>query len=504
MATLRRLPLLAAAAALLAGCTTLGPDYERPVVELPAAYGRAAPAVGPQHPDARPLAPEAPQPAPTGPAELVDTTWWAAFGDPQLDALIVIALEENKALRLAAHRVEQLDAALQVSRAARMPQVGYQAGASRDALSQNRMVPLAPGVDPVGNNLQIGVAASWELDLWGRVSRANEEALANLMAAQENRRALVTSIVGEVAAAYVQLLTVDRDIELLEAVIASRRESVRLLERKFAGGRISELPLAAARIELANLLTGLPAKRREAATLEHVLSVLVGRHAGPVARGRTLDTLALPAIPAGVPAQVLAQRPDVRASEQALVAANARIGVARAQYLPAVTLTGRYGFASADLGRLLSLSSNVSSFGAALLGPIFDAGRIDGMVREAEAGQRAAATDYLRTVQTALREVEDALVWHARMAEQAQARAAHVQALADQAALVRRRVDGGVAELIEALGAERLVLEGQIAQGQTRRDQALALVAVYKALGGSWGVADHMPADLRVGAKNHD
>jgi multidrug efflux system outer membrane protein len=204
----------------------------------------------------------------------------------------------------------------------------------------------------------------------------------------------------------------------------------------------------------------------------------------------------MPVIPAGVPAQVLAQRPDVRRAEQELVAANARIGVAKSQYLPAVSLTAQQGFASDELSKLLLLSSNFGTLGVMLLGPIFDGGRIAGRVREAEAIQREAATAYVRTVQGALREVEDALVWHEKVVRQSESRAREVEALRLRADLSRKRQAGGMGDMIQVLHAERAVAEGLAAQLQNRRDLGLSMLAVYKSMGGSWSVADQFPADL--------
>ncbi len=500
--SLRRARLASAAvlvSLLVVGGCAMGPDYQRPEVELPSSFGRAAPAAGALVPDTLPLPVHgtAQQPVTAGPAELVDAPWWQSFGDPQLDALIRIALDENKDLRIAALRVQQFQGSLDVARSERLPRVGVQALGGSQWLSENRQVRLPLGTDPTGEEYSVALTLGWELDLWGRISRSNEAAAAELLSVEENRRALVASLVSQIASTYLQLLSVDREIELIGRIVDSRRESVRLLAAKLAGGRIGEQPLLSARVELAQLESGLAAKEREAATLEHALATLIGRAPGPVVRGRRFDTLSLPAIPAGVPAQVIAQRPDVRQAEQDLVANNARIGVAKAQYFPVLALTGQNGFASEDLSKLTMLSSNFGFFGLTLLGPLFDGGRVAGLVREAEARQQASVNAYLRAVQAALREVEDALVWHGKMVQQGEARAREVQALAEQADWYRRREAGGAGELIEVLGAERLVYQGQLAQAQTRRDQALALIAVYKAMGGGWSVADHVPADLR-------
>lgn len=487
----------------VAGCV-MGPDYRRPAVDVPTAFGRA-------QPDQRGIEREAGAPTGSdaalpivGGVDLVDTAWWSSFGDPRLDELIRISLDENKDLRIAAYRIEQHDAMLQVTRAAGLPQATYGGARTRDALSQNRQVRLTPGTYPVDNNYEIGVSARWEIDLWGRVSRANEAALADLLATEDDRRSLVTSLVAKVASNYLQLLAVDREIELLQVIVKSQRDGVQLLDAKFRGGRISELPVVAARAEMEDLLAALEGKKAEAATLEHALSLLTGRNPGAIERGGPLEALKLPPLPSSVPAQVLVRRYDVRKAEQQLVAANARIGVAKAQYLPAVSLVAQQGFASSDLSKLLALSSNVATFGVAILGPLFDGGRIEGQVRESEALQRASTTAYLQTVQVALREVEDALVWHQQSRQQAAARDRQVDALRLQLDLTNKREKGGASDLIDVVRAERTLYEGQMTQSQSRRDHALSLIAVYKAMGGSWSVADHFPPDLRTTKAEHD
>ncbi|HYN64837.1 MAG TPA: TolC family protein, partial [Candidatus Limnocylindrales bacterium] len=234
MSRLRRLPpaerrLLAlglAVCGLLAACT-MGPDYRRPEVQIP---GRWQPP---------PVVAEQPPP---GPVELLDTAWWAAFGDAQLDALIRVALEENKDLRIAALRVEQYNAQLQVAQAEQGPQAFVRGQRTRDAVSQNRFIPVAGGAYPVGNVYEIGVGVTWEIDFWGRVRRANESALADLLATEEDRRALVLSLVSNVASSYVTLLGLDRELELHRLAAVSRHESLQLLGKKLEGGGVGEQP----------------------------------------------------------------------------------------------------------------------------------------------------------------------------------------------------------------------------------------------------------------------
>ncbi len=489
-----RLPLARCRSALglavcgvVAACAPIGPDYRRPDVTVPPAWEPAPPPVSAAPAFPAPAVPELPA---AGPSWLVETAWWSAFGDAQLDALIRSALDENKDLRIAALRIDQYNAQLQVAEAATQPQASVWAQRSRDAVSQNRFIPLVNGAFPVGNTYEIGGTVTWELDFWGRVRRANESALADLMATEEDRRALVLSVVANVASSYVTLLSLDRELELYKRVAASRHDSQELLGKKLEGGGIGEQPYLLAKADYEATLADLSAKEAEIKLLEHALCALLGRPPGPIERGKPLVALTLPPIPAGLPADLLAQRPDVRKAEQELISANARIGVAKAQYFPTIGLTGQYGFASADLNKLTQASSNVSSFGINLLGPVFTGGRIAGQVREAEAVQQQKATAFLLSLQTALREVEDALVLHRQAWQRAAIRVRQIDALRAQSASALKRYEGGRSSYLDVLEADRNTVAGEIQQNQTRRDQYIALIAVYKAMGGGWGIPD--------------
>jgi outer membrane protein, multidrug efflux system len=482
---------------LVAGCAPIGPDYQRPSVALPPTWKAPAPVPAASAAAAAPASsaafevPRVALPAP-GSAELVNTAWWSAFGDDKLDELIRIALDENKDLLIAAYRIDRFDAQLQVSKSAGQPQANAGAQRSREALSQNRLVPLAVGVQPTGNNYEVFAGAGWELDLWGKIRRANEATLAELVASEESRRALVLSLVSEVASTYVRLLALDRDLEILKRTAQSRRDSVELQRKKLEGGGTSELAVLKARADLEDSMADILVKESEVALLENALSGLIGRDPQTIVRGKTIEALAMPKIPGGLPADLLAQRPDVRKAEQDLVAANARIGVAKAQYLPNIALTAQTGYASADLSDLARLSSNFGSFGITLLGPIFTSGRIAGQVRAAEALQREKATAFVLSVQTALRDVEDALISHRQTFQRLSVRERQLAALREHREAAQRRYTGGRSSYLEVLEADRSLFQGELQQNQTRRDQHLALIAVYKAMGGGWTVADSM------------
>ena len=489
-------------AAVLAACAPMGPDYKRPDVTVPAAWQPPAPTIAgkslpaaPGTPGAAPKATAAPDEPAIGPAELVNTAWWKAIGDPQLDALIQTALDENKDLRIAAFRIDQFDAMLQVTKSASGPQVNVESRRTRDTLSQNRFETLNPNTPPVGNTYEISGGISWELDFWGRLRRADESSLAQLLASEENRRALVLTLVSDVATTYVKLLAADRDLTILKRALGTRVEMLDLLETKYKGGGINELPVLKARAELEEARADIPPKEAEIDLLQNALSQLLGRNPGPIPRGRTLEKLQLPAIPAGLPADLLTQRPDVRQAEQQLIAANAEIGVAKAQYLPRIGLTAQSGFASDDLSNLLKLSSNFGTFGVTLLGPIFTSGRIAGQVRQAEAIQHQKAVAYLLSVQTALREVEDALVATRRTGQRFAIQTRQLDALLEHRASAVKRYEGGRSSYLEVLEADRGLYTAELQENQTRSMRHIALIGVYKAMGGGWSVADYRPPD---------
>ena len=286
----------------LYGCA-VGPDYERPEIDEPQGwrieYAEAA--------------------------NVVNTAWWEQFNDPVLNDLINTALEQNRDVRIAAARVEQFAANLKITRSEFFPQLGYGLSGSRDKTPPG-LLPL--GTDPVTETYQATINAGWELDVWGRIRRASEAGRAQLLAAEEGRRTVILTLVSSVATSYVTLRSLDRQLEIARSTVQTRRESVDLFEKQFRGGIVAELQLSQARSEYEQALAAVPALERQIGQLENALSVLLGRNPGPIPRGLSLDELAFPGIPAGLPSDLLERRPDIRQAEQNLIAANARIGVA--------------------------------------------------------------------------------------------------------------------------------------------------------------------------------
>jgi multidrug efflux system outer membrane protein len=474
--------LACALATSLAGCVTLGPDYQRPDTALPQAWRSGLPNA----------------------KDVVNTDWWKELGDPALDALIDEAIAANKDLQLATLRVEEFDAKLQVTRADGRPQVGYSASAQRKRYSEELPRPLSPDRDrvnvpvftvgtPYQNTFELGGTFSWELDLWGRVRRAREAASADVMASEDARRAMMLTVVTSVATSYVQLLALDHQLELARQAQENRSDVLALVQKKYEGGAASKLDLAKARAALYDVSGAVPELEREVAQLENATSLLLGRNPGPIKRSSLL-ALKLPPVPAGIPSDILGRRPDVMEAEQNLVSANARIGVAKAEYFPTISLTGLLGLGSTQVDNLLQRSAMTDSIGAGLLGTIFSGGRIKGDIRASEAVQKQMLVKYQQTIQTALREVEDALVFNAKAGEIASAGTQQLAALRDAVQLSEARYQGGESSFIDVLDAQQDLYEAQDEQVGRDRDTYLALIAIYKAMGGGWMVAHEATA----------
>jgi len=468
--------------AALGGCM-VGPDYKRPALDLPQSWRFEDAAV----------------------KDAANTGWWGQFDDPVLNDLIQIALQENKDVKIAAARVEQFLGQYGTTRAALFPQVGAGASASRQRASQvTGPTPLESikNVDPTYNNYEIYLNAYWEIDLWGKLRRATEAARANLLSSEEARRAVILTLVSSVAGSYVNLRDLDKQYEIAKQTAGVREDSYKLFKLRFEGGIISELELSQVKSEYEEALSRIPFYEKLIAQQENALSVLLGRNPGPIPRGKSVDELVLPAIPAGLPSDLLANRPDIRQAEENLVAANANIGVAKAQYFPTISLTGLLGYASSDLSKLFTSSAGTWAYGAPITIPIFTAGAIAGQVKAAEAVQQQLVVRYQQAIQTAFREVDDALVDQKRSREQLEAQGQQVGTLKQYARIARLRFDEGYTSYLEVLDAERSLFNAQLSYAQTQGTIFQSLVNVYKAMGGGWVVeADKMTA---VGAATQE
>ncbi len=462
---MRKIQLFFLLALTLTGCM-VGPNYKRPEVDTPPAWLV-------EYKEAK---------------DTANTTWWNQFNDPVLNDLVVTALRENYDLRVATARVEEFYGLYGATRADLFPQIGYDGSASRVQATTKGPIPITPGVSSKYSLYQAELNASWEIDLWGKIRRATEAAKADLLAAEDARSGVILSLVTSVATAYIDLRSLDQQLEIAQQTAKSREESVRLFELRFKGGNISEMELSQVRSEYYVALAAIPDLEKRIRQQENFISILLGKNPGPITRGKIIDEIALPAVPAGLPSDLLARRPDIRQAEQALIAANARIGVAKAQYFPSISLTGFFGSVSTDLSDLFTGPAKAWSYAGSLAGPIFTAGKIKGTVKAAQAVQQEALFGYEQAIQNGFREFEDALIDQDRTRVQLDAQAKQVEALATYAKLARIRYDEGYTSYIEVLDAERSLFNGQLSYAQTQDTLLRAFVNLYKAMGGGWVV----------------
>jgi multidrug efflux system outer membrane protein len=464
-----RARLLACFALLAAGCT-LGPDYERPDVPVPGGW--------------RDLATDEQE-------SLANTPWWDLFQDPELSRLIEIALLENKDLLIAVERIEEARAFYGFQRADLFPKVDLQASASRVRASEQGLPALPAGVDNEDSLYGVAGTVFWELDFFGRIRRASEAELALIYAAEEARRAVVLALVADVARTYVELRDLDRRLEIGRRTLVSREEYVELARERFEGGLTSELDLRQAEAEMHRTASLVHDFQGRVTQKENELSSLLGRNPGEVGRGQALDQLTVPpAVPPGLPSELLERRPDVRQAEEQLVSANARIGEAKALLYPNIALTGAFGWESTELDDLLDSPAQSWSIGANLLQPLFNSGQNRRRVEVAESQQRQALFAYERAVLLAFRDVEDALAGLRQAGLRRGSEGGRVLAERKVLELAELRYRGGVAAYLEVLDAQRSLFDAELSETVAQRDQLVGLIQLYKALGGGWPQAD--------------
>ncbi len=451
------------AAVMLAGCT-VGPDYVRPAVDTPAAW--------------RIDYPEA--------AEVANTKWWEQFGDPVLNELIESALRENRDVRIAAARVDQFIGALTSTRSQLFPQVGYGADVSRFRASRVSVPALPPGVDNYFTLYEASLGTSWQLDLFGRVRRLTEAAQARVYASQQGQRGVVLTLVASVATSYIGLRALDRQLEIARATAANFGETARIFDVRFRAGIVSRTEVMQIRSQYQLALTAIPGIEQAIAAQENFISILLGRNPEPIPRGKTIEQLVAPLIPADLPSALLQRRPDILQAEQNLVAANANIGATRALYYPTISLTGALGSASTAFGSFLSGPASLWLIAAGLSGPIFTFGGIEGQVRTAEAQDRAALLFYQQTILNAFRETNDALTGSQKKIQEVAMQEQRVAALREFARLSRLKFDKGIASYLEVLVAENELFAAELAAVGLLADRYTQLVNVYQAMGGGW------------------
>ena len=469
-------PLVAAAALALAGCS-FAPKYQRPDAGVPQEFRLAKPGEA---------------------TSIADLAWWQVFKDPVLQELIREALVANQDLALATARVAEARALVGVAKADLYPQISAQAtGGYGQPISDNAAETLTQRNAHARYSVDAGL--SWELDLWGRVRNGRDAAIADLLATEDGRHAVVLSLVSGIAQAYLELRALDLQLEIAKSNAETRRGTLDLFETRAKGGVASDLEVNQARADLAVTLATIPQTEMLIWQKEHQISVLLGRAPGPVKRGAALvDTPRTPELPAGVPAQLLLRRPDVLAAEQGVVAAGQRVGVAVANRIPALSLNGFIGLQSRSPSDLFDPASLAWNTAGSLLAPIFQGGRLKNEEAAARARLEQSVASYKKAVEVALAEVADASAAVMKLGDVRAARQTQVTATVAASGLAMARYQGGVSSYLEVLDAQRQQFDAQLALANAVRDELASAVQLYRALGGGWqqqeGAAQPAPA----------
>ncbi len=446
---------------LVAACA-VGPDYSRPDVPTMNAFR-----MDEQKPDLPALA---------------NLPWWELYQDQELQKLIRVALEENKDLERIVATVDEFAANLFIARTDFIPQL---TATGNFPSGRSGGVRFSGFPSPFSYYLQGNLA--WEFDVWGRIRRSNEAARGELLAREENRRAIILQLVGGVAQAYFELRQFDLQLEIAERTLRAWDESVRISEARHRQGLIHGLDVEQFQAERENAAARIADLTRQIIQKENELSLLLGRPPDQIPRGQSLtDQVMPPVIPAGLPAELLQRRPDIIQAEQQLAAATARIGAAKADRFPKVSLTGIIGLANPSFSRLLRSEGFFGALGPSLTGPILNAHSLGFQQDAAEAQARQAAAQYRQTILTAFREVEDALAGARMTREQAAAQDRQVNALKGALRLANLRYKGGLANYLDVLIAQRNLFDVELALATTRRLHLTSVVQLYKALGGGW------------------
>lgn len=459
-----------ALAMLLAGCA-VGPNYKRPAVNAPTGFRNGT------------------NGSSTDASSLADVQWWDLFKDPALQELIRVSLTNNYDLRIILTRVDQARAIEMQARSQFLPQVSAGGEASR---GRNMFLGTpTPNGGQTMNGFLGGVGALWEIDLWGRVRRMNEAARANFMATQEGRRSVMTSLVSGVAAAYFELLELDNQLAIAQRTRDSYERTFRLFDDQHSAGLASNLELSRAKLALRVVAANIPEIERQIALKENEINILLGRNPGPVARTATLFDQEMPVeIPVGLPSDLLERRPDIRLAEQKVRGANAEIGVAVGDFFPRVGLTTFYGGASAELHNLVATSANTWSLAASAATPLFTGGRLTGRLRQTKAEWEEAKLQYQQTALSAFREVSDALISRTRFEEERVEQAEAVSAGRDAVNVATARYKEGKASYYEVLEAQQQLFPAENTLSRIEAERRLAVVQLYKALGGGWSQKD--------------
>jgi multidrug efflux system outer membrane protein len=464
----RRILVALPLAAALAACA-VGPNYQRPELPVPPSF----------------------RDTPEDQASIADLPWWEVFHDEVLQQLVRESLEHNRDLLAAIENVETARYAAAVQRGELFPQLTYEGDAAR---GKNSFLATPVGNPRTTSSFLAALNVFWEVDVWGRIRRATESARAQMLSNDAVRRGVVLSLVTGVAQAYLELRELDLELEIAHRNVASFEETYRLFLRQFQGGVASKLDPLRGEAALAQAASTVPNIEQRIVAKENELSVLVGRPAGEIERGVALIEQALPVeVPAGVPSMLLLRRPDLIEAEQNLVSANAQIGVAFADFFPRIGLTAFRGALSNDLADFLKSSNETWALAAQAVGPILTWGQTWYNWRAFQAADRASVYQYQQSVLRALEDVSDALTAREKVALQRAELEREVDALRESVRLAQVRYVGGLATYVEVLDAQQQLYPAEIFLAEALRDERLALVSIYRALGGGWQEQDALP-----------
>lgn len=469
-----RKALLWAASALLAflASCAVGPNYKRPIVNSPSAYRPAASDTNSY----------------SGANSFADLGWWEVYSDPQLKIYIGEALTNNWDIKIAAARVLEAEAAAQITRSQFFPNVTAGGNIYTTRSSQRGPVPVPPGTNPEEQYGDVFLSMpAYELDLWGRIRRANEAARARLFQSEDAQRVVRQTLVSQVATTYLGLLELDRELEIGRASYAIRTNSLALTQSRSDGGVSSMQDVYQAKVLVATAEASIANTSRLIEQTENQMNILLGNNPGPIQRGPPLEEHKLrDSVPPGLPSSLLERRPDIRAAEQDLVAANADIGQAKAAFFPQVTLTGLYGYQTVALSDLFSAPARIWQFGPAVSFPLFTGGRLRGNLKLARATFDESLARYQQTIQNAFRDVSDALIAYKRTQEFYSKQLDLTEANRAAAQLASVRYEGGVTSYLEVLYNEQQLFDAELLLAQAHRDELLSVVQLYYALGGGW------------------
>ena len=446
----------------LSGCT-VGPDYHRPDVDVPTAWRLGSAEAN----------------------QLSNVAWWDQFQDPVLSELVRTALANNKDLKIATANVAQAAAQLGIARAAQLPQVEANASALRQGVSHTTVVG-APTSGPIFTSYGVNLSASFELDIWGKLRRTTEAAEADLLASEQGRGTVVLTLIASVASGYIQLRGLDRQLEIARNTTRTLGEAARLQRVRMEEGAVPDSDYQQAESQYREAAARIPELEREIAQQENFISVLLGANPTPIARGREIGDLLFPEIPAGLPSSLLERRPDIRQAEDNLIAANANIGVAKAAFYPDINLTGIFGVQSAQLSDLVKGPSKQWSYGASLLQPIFEGGRLRSQLGLAEALQQQALFTYEKSIISAFQDVENALVDRTKYGEIREEQKKNVEALRRFRDLAELRYKEGATIYLEVATAEQALFNAELAYVVTQSQLFQSYANLYKAMGGGW------------------